>query len=110
MECDNVIYQCKPRGTFKKENKSIIIFNSDIKISNIPLEVYDYQINGKSAVEWILERYSISIDKKSEIKNDPNLWCEENDNLRYILDLLLSVISLSIKTNELIKKLPKIEF
>ena len=93
-----------------KENKSIIIFNSDIKISNIPLEVYDYQINGKSAVEWILERYSISIDKKSEIKNDPNLWCEENDNLRYILDLLLSVISLSIKTNELIKKLPKIEF
>ena len=48
--------------------------------------------------------------EKSEIKNDPNLWCEENDNLRYILDLLLSVISLSIKTNELIKKLPKIEF
>lgn len=93
-----------------KEDKSVIIFNSDIKISNIPLEVYDYQINGKSAVEWILERYSISIDKKSEIKNDPNLWCEENDNLRYILDLLLSVISLSIKTNELIKKLPKIEF
>ena len=74
------------------------------------MEVYDYQINGKSAVEWILERYSISIDKKSEIKDNPNLWCEENDNLRYILDLLLSVISLSIKTNELIKKLPKIEF
>ena len=93
-----------------KEDKSVIIFNSDIKISNIPLEVYNYQVNGKSAIEWIIERYSVTLDEKSGIVNDPNLWCIENKNPRYILDLLLSVITLSVKTNELLKKLPKIEF
>ena len=93
-----------------KDKKDVIIFNSDIKITNIPLEAYDYQVNGKSAIEWIVERYAITANKDSGIENNPNLWCEENENSRYILDLLLSVISLSLKTNELIKKLPKIEF
>ena len=93
-----------------KDKKDVIIFNSDIKIKNIPLEAYDYQVNGKSAIEWIMERYAVTMNEDNQIENNPNLWCEENKKPRYILDLLLSVISLSIKTNELIKKLPKIEF
>ena len=93
-----------------KDQKDIIIFNSDIKIKNIPLEAYEYQVNGKSAIEWIMERYAVTVSKDSQIENNPNLWCEENKNPRYILDLLLSVILLSLKTNELIKKLPRIEF
>ena len=114
----NIIVEGEKTNNFKvekmrfenKDKKDIIIFNSDIKIKNIPLEAYNYQVNGKSAIEWIMERYAITVDKNSQIKNNPNLWCEENKNPRYILDLLLSVISLSLKTNELIKKLPKIEF
>lgn len=93
-----------------KDKKDVIIFNSDIKIKNIPLEAYNYQVNGKSAIEWIMERYTITVDKDSQIENNPNLWCEENKNPRYILDLLLSVISLSVRTNELVKKLPRIKF
>ena len=93
-----------------KDKKDVIIFNSDIKIKNIPLEAYNYQVNGKSAIEWIMERYAITVDKDSQIENNPNLWCEENKNPRYILDLLLSVISLSVRTNELVKKLPRIKF
>lgn len=57
-----------------------------------------------------MERYAITVDKDSQIENNPNLWCEENKNPRYILDLLLSVISLSVRTNELVKKLPRIKF
>ena len=57
-----------------------------------------------------MERYTITVDKDSQIENNPNLWCEENKNPRYILDLLLSVISLSVRTNELVKKLPRIKF
>lgn len=93
-----------------KDDKSIIIYNSNIKISNIPLEAYNYQINGKSAIEWIMDRYKIDTDKDSGIVNDPNLWCKEHNNPKYILNLLLSIITLSIKTNELVKQLPKIEF
>ena len=114
----NIIVEGEESNNFKvekmrfsnKDKKDVIIFNSDIKITNIPLEAYDYQVNGKSAIEWIVERYAITANKDSGIENNPNLWCEENENSRYILDLLLSVISLSLKTNELIKKLPKIEF
>ena len=114
----NIIVEGEESNNFKvekmrfsnKDKKDIIIFNSDIKITNIPLEAYDYQVNGKSAIEWVVERYAVTVNKDSGIENNPNLWCEENENPRYILDLLLSVISLSLKTNELIKKLPKIEF
>ena len=114
----NIIVEGEKTNNFKlekmrftsKDKKDVIIFNSDIKITNIPLEAYDYQVNGKSAIEWIVERYAVTVNKDSGIENNPNLWCEENENPRYILDLLLSVISLSLKTNELIKKLPKIEF
>ena len=114
----NIIVEGEESNNFKvekmrftnKDKKDVIIFNSDIKITNIPLEAYDYQVNGKSAIEWVVERYAITVNKDSGIENNPNLWCEENENPRYILDLLLSVISLSLKTSELIKKLPKINF
>ena len=114
----NIIVEGEESNNFKiekmrfsnKDKKDTIIFNSDIKITNIPLEAYDYQVNGKSAIEWVVERYAITVNKDSGIENNPNLWCEENENPRYILDLLLSVISLSLKTNELIKKLPEIKF
>lgn len=93
-----------------KEDKSEIIYNDSIKISNIPAEAYDYVVNGKSAIEWILDRYQVTINKDSQIKNDPNDWAEEHNHPRYILDLLLSVISLSVATVKIVKSLPKLSF
>lgn len=114
----NIVVEGEKTNNFKlekmrftsKDKKDVIIFNSDIKIKNIPLEAYDYQVNGKSAIEWIMERYAVTINKDSQIENNPNSWCEENKNPRYILDLLLSIITLSVRTIELVKKLPEIEF
>ena len=91
-------------------DKSKIIYNSDITISNIPLKAYEYMVNGRSAIEWIMESYRIKIDKDSGIKNDPNAWATEHDKPRYILDLLLSIIGLSMQTLELVEKLPKLHF
>lgn len=93
-----------------KDDKSEIIYNNNIKITHIPSEAYEYVINGRSAIEWILERYQVKIDKDSQIKNDPNDWAIEHNNPRYILDLLLSVISLSVATVKIIKSLPKLTF
>lgn len=93
-----------------KDNKSEIIFNNNIKITNIPNEAHEYLVNGKSPIECIMERYQVSVDSKSGIKNDPNDWAIEHDNPRYILDLLLSVISLSVATVKIIKSLPKLTF
>ena len=96
---------------FKSKNdKSTIIYNGNITIENIPQKAYEYIVNGKSAIEWIVERYCVSQDKKSLIKNDCNDWAKEHQKPRYILDLLLSVINVSVQTVEIVKALPKIKF
>lgn len=91
-------------------DKSRIIYNADITISNIPLRAYEYVVNGRSAIEWIMESYRVKVDKDSGIKNDPNAWAREHDKPRYILDLLLSIIGLSMKTLHLVDRLPGLEF
>ena len=87
-------------------DKTRIIYNSHITIENIPLKAYEYIVNGKSAIEWIMERYAVTIDKASQIKNDPNAWSREHEQPRYILDLLLSVIMLSCQTVNIVNSLP----
>lgn len=94
----------------KETDKSVLIYNSYIRIENIPLEAYEYVVNGKSAIEWIMDRYQIKTDKDSGITNDPNDWGLEHNNPRYILDLILSVITVSMETNKIVKNLPKLYF
>ncbi len=94
----------------KKGEQNSIIYNSHITISNIPDKAYEYVVNGKSAIAWIMERYQVKTDKKSGIKNDPNDWAEEVNNPRYILDLLLSIINVSVQTLDIVNGLPKLEF
>ena len=89
-------------------DKSKIIYNGHITIENIPLKAYEYIVNGKSAIEWVMERYAVTIDKASQIKNDPNDWSREHEQPRYILDLLLSVISLSCQTVDIVNALPNL--
>ena len=93
-----------------KDDKTKIIYNSKITIENIPLKAYEYVVNGKSAIEWILDRYQITTNKDSGIVNDPNDWGLGNGNERYILDLLLSVIEVSVRTVELVEGLPTVSF
>ncbi len=94
----------------KKDQKETIIYNSRIKISNIPAQAYEYLVNGKSAIDWIMDRYQVVVDKKSGIKNDPNDWSKEVENPRYILDLILSVINVSVQTVDIVNGLPELKF
>ena len=90
-------------------DKSRIIYNSNITIENIPAKAYEYIVNGKSAIEWIMERYAVTQDSKSLIINDPNDWSKEHGNPTYIYDLLLSVINLSVQTVDIVNSLPKLK-
>ena len=93
-----------------KDNTSEIIYNSQITIKNIPPEAYEYVVNGRTAIGWIIERYQIKTDKDSGIVNDPNDWAIEHGKPRYILDLLLSIITVSVETMKIVKGLPKLKF
>ncbi len=94
----------------KDKDKSVIEYNPFITLRNIPLRAYDYIVNGKSAIEWVMERYCDKVDSKSGIRNDANQWGIEHGNPRYPLDLLQSIITLSIKTLEIVDNLPKVTF
>jgi predicted helicase len=94
----------------KKGQKDAIIYNDRITIDNIPERAYEYVVNGRSAIEWIMERYQVAIHKESGIKNDPNDWADEVGNPRYILDLLLSIINVSLQTLDIVESLPKVKF
>jgi predicted helicase len=94
----------------KKDQKHTIIYNSKITISNIPAQAYEYVVNGKSAIEWIMERYQVSTHKESGIVNNPNDWSTEVGNPRYILDLLLSIINVSVQTVGIVNALPRVDF
>ncbi len=94
----------------KKGQKDTILYNSAITITSIPARAYDYVVNGKSAIEWVMERYQVTTHKESGITNDPNDWAEEVGNPRYILDLLLSIVNVSLKTIEIVEGLPRVEF
>ena len=94
----------------KKGQKDTILYNGYITISDIPDKAYEYIVNGKSAIEWVMERYQVSTHKESGITNNPNDWAKEVGNPRYILDLLLNVINVSVKTVGIVEGLPELRF
>jgi predicted helicase len=89
-----------------KADKSKIIYNAHVTLSGIPPEAYEYVVNGKSAIEWIMERYAVTVDKDSGIKNNPNDW---SDDPRYILDLVKRIVAVSLGSVEIVKGLPALE-
>lgn len=93
----------------KTVDKSVIHYNAGITIESIPLEAYDYVVNGKSAIEWVMERYAVKTDSASQITNDPNDWCREHDDPKYIYNLLLRLITVSLETMKIVRALPKLK-
>ena len=101
----------KDPETLKSVNdRSTVIYNDFVTVKNIPLEAYDYVVNGKSAIEWVIERQSVTTDKDSGIVNDANLWATETmNNAAYPLELLLRLITVSLETMKIVHNLPKLE-
>lgn len=91
----------------KGKDKSVLHYNDRITVTGIPLEAYDYVVNGKSALDWVVERQCVKTDKASGIVNDANDWAIETmDNPRYPLELFLRVITISLETMKIVNELP----
>lgn len=93
----------------EKQDKSTIIYNHKITMTGIPVEAYNYVVNGKPALEWVMERQAVSEHKDSGIINDANLWATETmKDPAYSLKLFLRVVTVSLKTLEIVKALPRL--
>ncbi|WP_144755978.1 DEAD/DEAH box helicase [Bartonella saheliensis] len=94
----------------KKKDKSTVIYNSNIIMTDIPKEAYEYIVNGKPALEWVMGRQCVKTDKKSGIVNDANRYAVETmGNPAYPLELFQRVITVSLETMKIVKNLPKLE-
>lgn len=97
-------------GKGKEKDRSTVIYNDNITIQNIPLEAYDYVVNGKPALEWVMERQVVKTDKDSGIVNDANDYANETvGNPRYPLELFQRVITVSLETMKIVNGLPRLD-
>lgn len=104
------VEQMKFAGKRPNLDKTTVIYNANITISGIPLEAYDYVVNGKPAIEWVIERQCVKTDKASGIVNDANRYAIETvGDPAYPLKLLQRVVTVSLETMKIVRSLPKLE-
>ena len=88
---------------------STIIYNPKVTITGIPEEAEEYMLGSRSALGWVIDRWQVKTDKTSGITNDPNDWCAEQNNPRYIIDLIGRVTTVAMKTQKIVASLPNID-
>jgi predicted helicase len=109
-DADYRVEKMKFGKTGKDKDRSTIHYNDRITVRSIPLEAYDYVVNGKSAIEWVMERQAVKTDKDSGIVSDANDWATETmGDPRYPLELLLRVVTVSLTTIRTVKALPPMD-
>lgn len=89
-----------------QQDRSTIIYNHRVTLTNVPEEAYRYRLGARSAIEWIIDRYQVKVVKDSEIVNDPNDW---SDDPRYIIDLLRRIVTVSLETMKIVDGLPPLD-
>ncbi len=102
------------KGTGKsgdeRHDKTRVIYNSKITMVGIPLEAYEYVVNGKPALEWVMERQAVTTHKDSGIVNDANLWATETmGDAAYPLKLFQRVVTVSLETVRIVRGLPRLD-
>lgn len=103
-------YRVEKMKFAKKGDKSTVVYNPRIILKDIPEAAWDYVVNGKAALDWVMERQAVRTDKASGIVNDANDWANETmGNPKYPLELFQRVITVSLETQKIVKALPKLD-
>ena len=109
-DADYRVDQMKFGKAGKVTDKTTVIYNHKIIMTGIPLEAYDYVVNGKPALEWVMERQAVTTHKESGIVNDANLWATETvGDASYPLKLFQRVITVSLETMKIVRALPRLD-
>ena len=99
----------KSPGVFFND-RSTVIYNSRITLRGIPLEAWDYVVNGKAALSWVMERQAVIVHKVSDIINDANDWAIETmGNPKYPLELFQRMVTVNLETQKIVNSLPPLD-
>ncbi|EIJ42368.1 putative helicase [Beggiatoa alba B18LD] len=102
IDCPDRLDYRVEKMKFNKD-KTAIIYNDSLTLKGIPAEALEYRLGNRSALDWIIDQYQVSTDKRSGITNDPN----NLDDEQYIIRLVRQIITVSIETVKLVKELSK---
>lgn len=109
-DTDYRVEQMKYGKRGKDKDLTTLHYNGKIMLTGIPLEAYDYVVNGKPALDWVVERQRVKVDKDSNIENDANTWAVETmRNPRYPLELFCRVVTVSVETMKIVNALPALD-
>ena len=103
------VEKMKWAGNRKQPDRSRIVYNEWLTLAGIPDEAHEYVVGPRSALEWLIDRYRVKTDKPSGIVNDVNDWGLEQDNPRYIVDLVKRIVTVSLETMQIVHGLPELE-
>lgn len=87
-------------------DKTTLNYNEHITLTGIPERAQLYKLGSRSAIDWVIDRYYVRVDKASGIVNDANAWGEEHGNPRYILELIQRLVNVSLRTVDIVESLP----
>lgn len=103
-------YRVEKMKFAKKGDKTTVIYNHRITLKGIPEAAWDYVVNGKAALDWVMERQAVRTDKASGIVNDANDWAIDTmGNPKYPLELFQRVVTVSLETQKIVNALPPLD-
>ncbi|MCF7554538.1 DEAD/DEAH box helicase [Pseudomonas petrae] len=106
----NADYRVEKMKLAKKGDKTTVIYNQRITLKSIPEAAWNYVVNGRAALDWVMERQAVRPDKSSGIVNDANDWATETmSNPKYPLELFQRVVTVSLKTMSIVNGLPTLD-
>ena len=89
---------------YSDDDRTVLIVNDHLRLGRIPPEAHQYQVNGRTPLEWFIDRYRITQDKESGIVNDPNAWF---DDPRELIAVIRRIVHVSVESTRIVEGLPE---
>lgn len=104
---ESELYKVEKMSLIKGQDEITLIFNQNIRISGIPVAIDDFQVNGRSTLEWLVNQYQVNRDKDTLLTSDPNTYIDQD---KYVFDLVFKLVNLSMTTIQTLERVPKFQY
>ena len=114
---EGIVQQGGPKGEISKmrldKDREVLTVNRYLSFKNIPQEAFEYVVNGKSPLAWVVDQYQITVDKGTDKKPGSQIVSNPNhspiSDIYYVADLIPRLVTVSLKTQEIVNSLPSID-
>jgi len=77
------------------------VYNNFLTMEGIPAGTFEYRLGNHRALEWVIDQYQVTADKRSGITNNPN----RPDDAECAVRFVGQVIAVSLETVRVVRML-----